>query len=457
MAEIVATTHGPVIGSLEEGIHVFRGVPYAAAPFGPNRFRAPIAPEPWHEPLPALQFGATAPQQVFANQGSLPEVPEPIIPGEEVLTVNVWSADLAPRTLAPVLVWIHGGGFFAGCSANPWYDGTSFARAGLVVASLNYRLGVEGFLEIAGADENRALRDWIAALEWVRNNASAFGGNPEQVTAMGQSAGGIALAALLTSRRARGLFHRVIIASGITRGNAQTREQAAITAAIIANHFHIRPDREAICTLTPAELVAAQGWLQMPATLEDRIALAATGTMPFLPWVPLIDGDYLDGTLFSTMTESWGNQVPMLVGTTENEFQWMAVRSAPAWQEAQMLGQAFTDALFRRPTEDFVAARSTSAPTYRYEFQWKSREDPVVIGSGHSLDIPFFFNTLNAPYVESYTGPHPPQELADAMHGAFARFALTGEPGWPDYHQDDSGSVMIFDEPSRTAKGVHLD
>ena len=146
--------------------------------------------------------------QEGAAPGGLPEVPEPVIPGDEILNLNVWTPELAPAQPLPVLVWIHGGGFFAGCSANPWYDGASFAQHGIVMVSLNYRFGAEGFLEIEGATSNRALRDWLAALEWIRDNIAAFGGDPARVTVMGQSAGGMAVSALLATEASAGLFQQ---------------------------------------------------------------------------------------------------------------------------------------------------------------------------------------------------------------------------------------------------------
>ncbi len=180
----VQTTHGLVSGRSFGGIDAYLGIPYARAPFGEFRFRAPAAPEAWTVVREATSFGPTAPQKAYANEGGLPDVPEPIIPGEDILTVNVWTPQHRDRPL-PVLVWIHGGGYTAGCSANPWYDGSAFARDGVVLVSLNYRLGAEGMLAVEGGDSNRSLRDWIAALEWVRDNAAAFGGDPERVTVPG--------------------------------------------------------------------------------------------------------------------------------------------------------------------------------------------------------------------------------------------------------------------------------
>jgi para-nitrobenzyl esterase len=177
-----------------------------------------------------------------------------------------------------------------------------------------------------------------------------------------------------------------------------------------------------------------------------------------MPWISVIDGDLLSQPILEAVRAGHGSNIPVLVGTTENEFAWIAIRENRGSEAARKKGQDFVDAFFRRPLNDFAEARKdAAAPTYRYEFQWKSESDPVVIGSGHSIDIPFFFNTLDAPYIHPYTGSNPPQKIADAMHGSFARFALTGDPGWPAYSDESDDAVMIFDNESRVVSGLTFD
>lgn len=447
----VTTTKGPVIGGEQDGIAVFRGIPYARPPVGDLRFRAPVPPAAWSEPLVARAFGPTAPQQEYANAGGLPDVPEPIIPGDGFLNLNVWSPDLAGR--APVLVWIHGGGYVAGCSANPWYDGTSFARRGLVVVSLNYRLGAEGMLRLPDGDANAAMRDWLAALAWVRDEISAFGGDPGQVTVLGQSAGGMAVAALLTSPAADALFHRAIIASGITGYPVQSEARAAAVASRLAGILGTEPTRAALRDVDPQRLVAAQNELSAGTSLLDASRPGAETDL--MPWLPVVDGELVLGQTLDAVRAGWGSNIPVLTGTTLHEFRWAGIRAAPG-ESGRRLGQRIADDFFRRPEQAFVEARRTSsAPTYRYEFQWESTADPII-GAGHSLDIPFFFDTLDAPYVEPYAGAHPPQRLADEMHGAFARFAREGDPGWPA-EREERHPVRIFDVPGRIDAGVRFE
>jgi para-nitrobenzyl esterase len=210
----------------------------------------------------------------------------PPVRGEDILNLNVWTAGTADG-LKPVLVWIHGGGFFAGCSANPWYDGTSFARRGLVVVSINYRLGAEGFMELGDAPSNRGLLDCIAALKWVRGNIAAFGGDPGRGTVMGQSAGGTAVAASLVSAAAHGLFQQAVIASGISRFSAWPADQARAVTDAIAAHAGVEATRAGLASrgrgprrgplprcagrLPAAAICQGRGRQDAPAGLSSRL------------------------------------------------------------------------------------------------------------------------------------------------------------------------------------------
>jgi len=202
--DLVETTNGPVRGRIENGIAVFRGIPYAAAPFGEHRFRAPAPHAPWTEELDCSRFGATAPKPPYPDvvAGLLPE---PVVAGEDCLNLNVWTPDPDAVGL-PVFVWVHGGAFQNGSSAVPVYDGSAFARDGVVAVTINYRLGVDGFLRIPDRPDNRGLLDQVAALEWVRDNVSAFGGDPGNVTIAGESAGAMSVSTLCAMPAARGLF-----------------------------------------------------------------------------------------------------------------------------------------------------------------------------------------------------------------------------------------------------------
>src|SRR5689334_17303181 len=216
----VKTQSGVVRGRDEDGTAVFLGIPFAAPPVGAARFAAPSPPAGWDGVRDTVTDGASAPQP--DRQFTL--IPEPVIPGEDCLNLNVFTPAPGAARL-PVLVWMHGGGFVAGCNASPWYRGHRFARDGVVVVIINYRLRIEGFLAVDGAPANRVLLDWLAALEWVQENVAGFGGDPANVTLAGQSAGAIGTATLLAVPRARGLFRRVGLMSGA--GQALTTTDGA--------------------------------------------------------------------------------------------------------------------------------------------------------------------------------------------------------------------------------------
>ena len=209
------TRSGRVRGAWRGTSAVFLGIPFAAAPVGELRFLAPAPVTPWSGVRDALAYGPTPQRRVAVG---VTTIPEPAIGGDDILSVNVFTPALTPAAAAPpaglpVLVWIHGGGYWAGSSASPWYDGAAFNRDGVVVVTVSYRLGFEGFGWIDGAPLNRGILDQIAALEWVQDNIREFGGDPGRVTVGGQSAGAGSALALLSSPRTDGLFHGVIAQS----------------------------------------------------------------------------------------------------------------------------------------------------------------------------------------------------------------------------------------------------
>jgi para-nitrobenzyl esterase len=441
----VMTGSGLIEGRVLDGIERFLGIPYAAAPFGERRFLAPQPVDPWEGTRQADAFGPTAPQEENASPGGLPDVAEPIIHGDDCLNLNVWAPTERSEPL-PVLVWVHGGGFIAGCSANPWYDGTSFAKNGLVVVTVNYRLGAEGFLELEGAPSNRGILDVMAALTWVHDEIAAFGGDPDRVTVMGQSAGGMAVTALLGTPAAGRLFTRAIIASGVSDVSVWSRDEAIEMADAVAAEAGIPRTRAAASRVSPAALITAHA----------SVVARTPSTGPVLPWGPMIDDDLLAGTVFDSIAAGSFEEVPVLVGSTAHEFTWMGYRDRPDDAAGRDAAQRdFTDGFLRFPTHRFAEARAAAgaAPTFRYEFQWESTAAPYI-RAGHSLDIPFFFNTLEAPYFADYAGDAPPAELAESMHGAFAAFASTGDAGWPAYTA--GGAVRVFDSETRTGTAAEI-
>lgn len=213
--KVVETQDGPVVGRIFDEIAIFKGIPYAAPPVGNLRFRPPEPPLPWKEPFRAVRFGSICPQDETLS-------PAPGQMGEDCLSLNIWGPEKSASLLLPVMVWLHGGGFSTGAGSIPIFDGAYFARKGIVLVTINYRLNVLGFLahpELTAespfnSSGNYGLMDQIRALQWVRDNIRQFGGNPDNVTLFGESAGGASVAALMSSPQASGLFHRAVIQSG---------------------------------------------------------------------------------------------------------------------------------------------------------------------------------------------------------------------------------------------------
>ncbi|MGW6456355.1 carboxylesterase/lipase family protein, partial [Streptomyces sp. NPDC055078] len=285
----VAVEGGSVQGITSGGISAFLGIPYAAPPFGDHRMRPPQPVRPWSGVRPATQYGATVPKGEYAPQYQ-PLFPEVTIEGDECLNLNVWTPDPAASGL-PVLVWIHGGAFMNGSGSVREYDGTAFARDGVVCVTVNYRLAADGFLWFGDGTANLGLLDQVAALRWVRENIAAFGGDPSRVTVAGESAGAISVCTLLTMPSSRGLFARAIAQSGgVSR--LLTPEQARMAGRYLADALGVAPSREAIAQVPLDALVRAA---------SDLIAEVQTGAAP-RRWGPLarnllVFGPVVDGTV----------------------------------------------------------------------------------------------------------------------------------------------------------------
>ena len=403
---IVKTTAGQVRGFVKDGVRQWRGIPYASAP----RFAPPAPPVPWAGERDATRFGPVAIQARDPRTAMISGVTDKIPMSEDCLAVNIFAPDRDDGR-APVLVWIHGGAFVMGSGSTPLYDGTSFARKhGIVVVTLNYRLGVHGFHK-----GNHALLDQIAALAWVRDNIAAFGGDPARVTVMGESAGAIAIATLLAMPAATGLFQRAILQSG-----------ASPLAVAVGEELPPIAD-----DITDAEVVALQQQL-----------MATKGLTGFAPYV---DGRDLPGLPI----EHTRTDVPLLLGYCRDEWKLFELFIGDGSIKpvlaalANKVGQATTDRLlaayggdrgalvgelaFRMPMLR-LAARTRS---HVYRFDWRSPAMDGKLGASHGMDLPFTWNKLDLPASKFLTGGASAQPLADRMHDAWAAFVHTGEPGWP--------------------------
>ncbi|GAB2518818.1 carboxylesterase/lipase family protein [Nocardia heshunensis] len=475
MAEIVTVSGGEVRGSSAGGVTRFLGIPYAAAPVGPARFEAPRPVAAWSGVRDALEFGPTCVQSPY---------PPPIhallgsdgIPGDEYLNVNVWAPENAGTGL-PVMVWIHGGAFTRGANARTIYDGTAFARDGVVLVSINYRLGISGFANIPGSASNRGLRDQIFALEWVRDNIAAFGGDPGNVTVFGESAGGMSVVALLASPRARGLFRRAIAQSA--NGSAvATAEDAGKVATQLADLLGIEATTAAFGALGADELRSAQDALALELLADpdpDRWgASIITNGLGLMSFFPMIDGDIVPDRPVDVLAAAPDRTVPLLTGWTAEEFRFFTFPSGlaaaiteqtlapllarygldpavadryaanrPQAGPADVFAAVLTDHVFRDDAMRIAEASAAAGnPAFVYEFAWRSGIPDL--GACHVVEIPFVFDRLDA--AHALLGATPPQRLADEVHRAWVRFATHGDPGWSRF-DTATRTVRVFDSP----------
>jgi para-nitrobenzyl esterase len=496
---VVQTKPGALQGVVENGVAVFEGIPYGAAPIGERRFLPPQPAKPWSDVLVATDFGAPA-MQLYdrAHTGSelalqlatiFPMRSEQKIDNEDCLFLNVWTpaADAAKR---PVMVWIHGGGFAYGSGAWPIYDGANLARAGdVVVITVNHRLNAFGYLDLGerlGAQYarsgNAGMLDLVLALEWVRDNAAAFGGDPGNVTIMGESGGGAKVSTLLAMPAAKGLFHKAIIQSGpgltgVSR-EAARKSTRAILAELGLADADAEPLREKLTTL-PAQ-----------AILDAVHAAQAKAGPAFdaLPLAAVVDGDVLPRDPFTPAAPELAKDVPILIGWNKDEMT-LFNTTAPWWGKltedelpalVQRSGPGDAAALiaaYRKLSPDYTPtyllnailgdrfmmagsvtlaerkAAQRGAPVWLYYLTWETPVGNGVFKSPHTLDIPFMFRNVDK--ALALTGDSAAaRALEQQMSSAWVAFARTGDPNidslpkWPAYDARRR-ATMVFDSPPR--------
>ena len=471
MEPIVELASGKVRGSIDGPLSVFRGIPYARPPVGPLRFGAPQPPEPWTGVRAATEFGP-APAQSTIDVEYVPgfSLWEGIgTTSEDCLTLNVWTSGLTGRR--PVVVWIPGGAFLKGSGSQDLYDGSTLARRGdVVVVTPNYRLGVFGFL---GLDDERfapnaGLLDQLAVLEWVADHAAAFGGDPGNVTLMGESAGAISVAALMTSARAAGRFNRVVAQSGAGRRLPSAGKAMELAERVLIILGLDRARANDLLHVPTDRLLSAQVAVSVDVRRDDLGA-------GFQPW---LDGDVLTEQAVDGPVAGCADGVPFLAGTTKHEMNLFRVllpalrtlddaglvagaqrlvgeaahdmvaayRAArPDAAPVELFEAIWTDREFRIPSLRATEAQAArSAATYSYLFTWPS--PAPGIGSCHGIDLPFVFGTLDSKGADAFAGSGPAAEaLATRVQDAWLSFARTGDPGWPAY-DPKTRPTMLFGE-----------
>jgi len=464
---VVTSTHGDLRGEWRDGVARFAGIPFAAAPVGPLRFRPPEPRDPWDGVRDATAFGPVSPQN--------PSMMDALFGGEaeawdeDCLHLNVWTT--APGSpdggadggdALPVMVWIHGGGFEMGSGSSPLYDGTRFAHDGVVFVSINYRLGSLGFLDLTSVDPaesgsgNVGLLDQVAALEWVRDNIAAFGGDPDNVTIFGESAGAMSVSLLLTVARARGLFHKAISQSGAltakSPGNAAVDTAEFMAAAGVDSVAGLRE-------LSVEELLKAHAAVSAARLADPDAIVRRTGSpVAFLAFTPVADGVVVPTDPEAAVAAGSAAGVPLLIGSNLEEWKLFALM-APAPVDDDALRRRFelvttdvdgaldayraddgdrsaadvecallTDVVFRIPAVRLADAQVAHAPVHQYRFDWRSPAFGGMIGAAHAVEIPFVFHMVGDHRLHVLIGPDAPTELADAMHDSWVSFARSGVP-----------------------------
>jgi para-nitrobenzyl esterase len=459
---VVRIAGGAVRGRLEDGVAVFRGIPFAQPPVGALRFAAPQPVPPWDGVREAGEFGPPPPQSRLLS-APLPR-PAPGVDATDWLTVNVWSPSLGATVPGqsgglPVMVWIYGGAYRTGTSSQRSYNGSRLAERGVIVVSFNHRVGVEGFAQLPGMPPNRGLLDDVAALGWVRENIGAFGGNPDNVTVFGESAGAGAIASLLVMPLAAGLFRRAIVQS--FPGTFFSPALAADITEAIAVAAGLPATTEAFAATDPDRLAAAAD--AVVAGDHPRWAQVSLSTVPFSP---VIDGEILPSTPWQALASGTAREVDLLTGHNRDEYRLFlefaglrgkitqdmvdelidafvpdngisdgrkAYRAAYPEADAETLYEVvFSDWLFRIPTLHLAQAHASGGGgTYLYELVFEAGP----LGACHALDVPLVFGVAEE-LGRFLLGDEPSAEaiaLGDLMRSEWVAFATTGDPGWTPY------------------------
>lgn len=470
----VRTDAGRVEGVVQESVRVSKGIPFAAAPVGELRWRAPRPATPWSGVRPAIAFAPACPQVQTDNAArGFPVLPT----SEDCLYLNVWSPASAPAKLLPVMVWVYGGGFMGGATSFPGYGGEALAKKGVVVVSVAYRLGALGFLahkDLSAESPARGsgtygLMDLIAGLQWVKRNIAAFGGDPNRVTIFGESAGATAVSMLAASPRAAGLFHRAISESGGAFGAPRVGEEGGQTTPTLAT-----AEKRGAALLAKLGVTSIAEARKLAA---DTIVQSA-GSEPNVYW-PVLDGDVLPDDPYKLYEAGKYNNVPVLAGINSDEgtlfvpatnaqqheasvragygrFADEILAAYPAGSDTQALRSArdlFSDTIFGWPTWTWARLQSSTGGTkvFLYYFaRVAPRADGRAAGTGgalHGSEIAYVFQKP----APSWTAAD--RALSDTISSYWVNFARAGDPNgpglqaWPAYRANARLLLKLDIEP----------
>lgn len=482
----ISISLGTIQGISSGGVHRFLGIPYAEPITAVRRFMPPRPKSPWHGVLDAQRYGATCIQTPMA--GLFEQLsPDPSLAGPDCLNLNIWTPD--PSASLPVMVWIHGGAFYAGTGNDEFYKGDAFARSGVVVVAINYRLGAQGFLELSHFGEAYetsgcvGIMDQVCALQWVKTHISQFGGDPNRVTIAGESAGAMSVSTLLTVPRARGLFQRAIAQSGATN-NSIPKAVAQIVTRELLSKLDVH-DLSELNTVSDQNLLEAQiALMQEIETSQDFDRFGPLTGSPMI-FQPVHGCAFLPEHPSLALTQGAAKEVALLQGVTRHEapiffYDLIEVLDdalvqqlcAPIAQSAGLdlakvnshylahdapplakLGAFMSDFIFNIPTTDMLSAQALHNPhVWAYRFDWENPSFHGVLQAHHFVEIPFVFQTLNSSAAKKFGLDKAPERLMDIIHKTWVSFVTHGDPNnqdlphWPTWQNHGLRPCMSFNE-----------
>jgi para-nitrobenzyl esterase len=472
---VVQLKDGAVRGLAAAGVSSFLGIPYAAPPFGANRMQPPRPVPAWTGERDATAFGPTVPKGDYPPQYQ-PLFPEVVIAGEDCLNLNVWTPDPSAAGL-PVLVWIHGGSFMNGSGSVGAYDGSAFARDGVVCVTINYRMAAEGFLYLGDGIANLGLLDQLAALRWVQENIAAFGGDPGRVTVAGESAGAMSVTTLLSMPLSAGLFSQAIAQSG-AGAHTLTADEGLMVGRYLAEALGVAADRDAIRAVPLEQLVKAASDLVVEVQTAPDPARWGQLALSLLPFAPTVDGTVLPAAPLTSITAGQGGDVPLLIGSNRDEARLFLVAAStidlideptlafaagayglsaaaldvyrgnrPDASPGDLLAAVITDWFFRVPPIRVAEARAAAGAsrTWMYRFDHPDPDSNHGFGACHAAEIPFAFGTAARPELRPLIGDSPSPAVEDSTHRVWADFITSGDPGWAPYDAARRTTGMFTD------------